>query len=243
MNKQVVVIGLGRFGSSVAQELYQMGHDVLGIDLAEENVQSMLGHVTYAVKADATNEAFLRELGVNNFDVAIVAIGSDIQASILVTVLLKNLQIPYIVTRAINELHARAMEHINADKVVYPEQEMGRRLAHTGFEAGVLDYMEVAPNYGITKLRPPEQIVKHTLDESGLSRPRDKYGVAVLAIRRGREYFLIPSKEEEVRPGDILIVAGNTEQLGKIHLGNNHQEQPESSIKLLPRPSEPGQAA
>ena len=225
MNKQMAVIGLGRFGSSVAQELYQMGHDVLGIDLAEENVQGMLGHVTYAVRADATNEALLRELGVNNFDVAIVAIGSDVQASILVTVLLKDLGIPYVVTRAINQLHANAMDRIGADKIVYPEEEMGRRLAHVGFEPGVLDYMEVAPNYGITKLRPPEQMVKRTLDQSGISRPRDKYGVAVLAVRRGRDYFLIPAKEEEVKPGDILIVAGSAEEVGKIQLGTNHRGQ------------------
>jgi trk system potassium uptake protein TrkA len=217
MNKQVVVIGLGRFGSSVAQELYQMGHDVLGIDLDEENVQNMLGHVTYAVKADATSEASLTELGVNNFDVAIVAIGSDIQSSILATVLLKDLRIPYIVTRAINDLHANAMERIGADKVVYPEQETGRRLAHVGFEPGVLDYMEVASNYGITKLRPPEQLVKRTLEEAGLAGPRDKYGIAVLALRRGRESLLAPAKNEEIRPGDILIVAGNSEQLGKVH--------------------------
>ena len=217
MKKQVVVIGLGRFGSTVASELYQMGHDVLAIDPEDKNVQDMLGHVTYAVKADATNEPVLKELGVSNFDVAVVAIGSDIQASILVTVIMKDLGIPFVVTRAINELHGNVVERVGADKVVYPEQEMGRRLAHLGFEPGVLDYMEVAPNYGITKLRPPEQKIKHTLEETGLAGPRDKYGIAVLAIRRGREYFLVPARDEEIRPGDILIVAGNSEQLGKIH--------------------------
>ena len=216
MKKQVVVIGLGRYGSSIAKELYQIGHDVLAIDLAEQNVQDMLGHVTYGVKADGTNEAVLKELGVSNFDVAVVAIGSDMQASILVTVILKHMGIPFIVTRAINELHGIAMERLGADKVVYPEQEMGRRLAHLGFEPGVLDYMEVAPNYGITKQRPPKQIIKHTLEGAGLAGARDKYGIAVLAIRRGREYVLIPSKEEEIRPGDILIVAGNNDQLAKI---------------------------
>ena len=216
MRKQVVVIGLGRFGASVAQELYQMGHDVLAIDLDEKNVQDMLGHVTYAVKADASSKAVLKELGVSNFDVAIVAIRSDIQASILVTVILKDLGIPFVVTRAINELHGNAMERIGADKIVYPEQEMGRRLAHIGFEPGVLDYMEVAPNYGITKIRPPEHLLKHTLEEAGFDRPRDKYGVAVVAIRRGREYMLVPSKDEELRPGDMLILAGNTEEIGKL---------------------------
>ena len=217
MKKQVVIIGLGRFGSSVARELYQMGHDVLAIDLDEKSVQDLLGHVTYAVRADATNDAVLKELGVSNFDVAVVAIGTDIQASILVTVIMKDLGIPFIVGRAMNELHGNTLERIGADKVVYPEQEMGRRLAHVGFETGVLDYMDVAPNYGITKLRPPEQNIKRTLEEAGLAGPRDKYGIAVLAIRRGREYFLVPAKDEEIRPGDILIVAGNAEQLGKIH--------------------------
>ena len=218
MKKQVAVIGLGRFGNSVARELYQMGHDVLAIDLDETNVQEMLGHVTYAVKADATNEAVLRELGVSNFDVAIVAVGSDLQASILTTVILKDLGIPFVVTRAVNELHGNTMERIGADKVVYPEQEFGRGLAHIGFEPGILDYMEVAPNTGITKLRPPEQIIKHTLEEANLAGPRDKYGIAVLAIRRGREYILLPSKDEEIQPGDILFVAGNVEELGKIHI-------------------------
>ena len=220
MKKQVVVIGLGRYGSSVARELYQMGHDVLALDLEEKNVQDMLGHVTYAVKADATNDVVLKELGVTNFDVAVVAIGSDVQASILVTVLLKDLGIPYIVTRAINELHGSAMERLGSDKIVYPEQEMGRRLAHVGFEPGVLDSMEVAPNYGITKLRPPDHIVKQTLEGAGLTGPRDKYGIAVLAIRRGREYFLMPAKDEEIKPGDVLIVAGSNDQLGKIHLSS-----------------------
>ena len=125
MKKQVAVIGLGRFGNSVARELYQMGHDVLAIDLDETNVQEMLGHVTYAVKADATNEAVLRELGVSNFDVAIVAVGSDLQASILTTVILKDLGIPFVVTRAVNELHGNTMERIGADKVCIQSRSSG----------------------------------------------------------------------------------------------------------------------
>ena len=238
MKKQVVVIGLGRFGASIARELYQMGHDVLGIDLDERNVQEMLGHVTYAVRADATNETVLKELGVSNFDVGLVAIGSDIQASILTTVILKDLGISFIITRAVNELHGQTMERIGADKVIYPEQEMGRRLAHIGFEPGVQDYMEVAPNYGITRLRPPEQIVKHTLEEAGLARPSDKYGVAVLAIKRGRDCYLVPAKDEVIKPGDILIVAGNSEQLGKIHIAVKDQAG-EAELAAF----EPGRAA
>lgn len=218
LKKQVVVVGLGRFGSSVARELYQTGHDVLAIDLQETKIQELLGQVTYAVKADATNETVLAELGVSNFDVAVVAIGTDLQASILVTVLLKSLGVPFIVARAATELHGNTLERIGADKVVYPEQELGRRLAHVEFNPGELDYMEVAPNTGISKIRAAGSMVKQTLEEAGLSGHRDRYGVSVLAIRRGRDVVLMPAKDEEIKSGDILIVVGTNDQLGKLHL-------------------------
>jgi trk system potassium uptake protein TrkA len=233
MKKQVVVIGLGRFGLSISQELYQAGHDVLAMDLDEKKVQAALGGVTYAVRGDATSETLLKELGVQNFDVAVVAIGSDIQASILVTVLLKSLDIPFILSRASNQLHGSTLERIGADKVVYPEVETGKRMAHVEFNAGVIDYMDVTSNYGITKIRPPEHMVRHTLEEAGLSGPRDKYGLAVLAIRRGREWVLVPSKDEDIRPGDILIVAGSTKQLGSLHL--SPKESAKQSQLELPR--------
>ena len=218
MKKQVIVVGLGRFGHSMAMELYQSGHDVLAIDLDEKKVQDTLGQVTYAVKGDATSEALLRELGAQNFDVAIVAIGSDIQASILVTVLLKSINIPFIIARSTNELHGNTLNRIGADKVVHPEEETGKRLAHVEFQSGILDYMDISSDYGVTKMRPPGKMIDHTLEESGLSGPRDKYGIAVLAIRRGRECILVPSKEEIIQTGDTLIVAGTAESLAKIHM-------------------------
>jgi len=236
MKKQVVVIGLGRFGSSVAKELYQIGHDVLAIDLDEKMVQEMLGQVTYSVRADATNESVLKELGVPNFDVAVVCVGSDIQASILVTVLLKSLGIPFIIARAANQLHGNTLERIGADRVVYPEDEMGKEVAHKLFSPGVLDYLEVAPDFHINKVRPPEHLVHQTLAEAGLSGPRDKYGLAVLAIRRGREHILIPSQDEEIRPGDLLIVAGRSDQLGKL------QAPPKEPLKERSPEAEPRRA-
>ena len=188
MKKQVCVIGLGRFGATVARELYQAGHDILAMDTDEAK---MLGQVTYAVRADATSESVLREMGVADFDVGIVALGSDnIQASILVTVLLKSLAIPFIISRAANELHGETLERIGADKVVYPEMESARRVAHVDFNAGILDYMELAPNVGISKVRPPEGMLRRTLDDAELG-PQGKFGVAVLAIRRGRSYILL----------------------------------------------------
>jgi len=122
-----------------------------------------------------------------------------------------------IIARAANQLHGTTLERIGADKVVYPEQEMGLRVAHILFNPGVLDHMEVVPGFGISKIRPPEHMLYQTLEEAGLSGPRDKYGIAVLAIKRGREHILIPSKDEEIRPGDVLVVAGKNEQLGRLH--------------------------
>ena len=225
MKKQVCVIGMGRFGATVARELYQSGHDVLAIDNEEGKIQDMLGQVTYAVRADATNESVLRELGVSDFDVAIVALGSEnIQASILITVLLKSLTIPFIIARAATQVHGEALERIGADKVVYPEAESARRVAHIDFNAGIVDFMELAPGSGISKVHPPEEMLRRTLEEAGLSGPQGKYGVVVVAIRRGRAYILNPSKDEDIKPGDQLIIAGRNDQIAKLH--SNAKELP-----------------
>lgn len=219
MKKQVCVIGLGRFGSTVAQELYQSGHDVLAIDIEEPKIQDMLGHVTYAVRADASKEAVLKELDVADFDVAVVALGNDnIQDSILVTSLLKSLGLPFIIARAADERHGDILERIGADKVVHPEMESARKAAHVGFDAGVVDYMPIVPNFGITKVHPPEEMLQHTLEEVGLGGgSRHKYDIHVIAIRRGRSYVMNPAKDEEIKPGDLLIVAGTNENIGHLY--------------------------
>ena len=218
MSRQVCVVGMGRFGATVARELYQSGYDVLAIDSDENKVQDMLGQVTYAVRADATNETVLRELGVEDFDVAIVALGSEnIQASILITVLLKSLNIPFVVGRAASELHGNTLERIGADRVVYPESESGRRLAHVDFNAGVVDFMELTPGSGINKMHPPESMLRLTLEEAGLAGSDSKYGVVVMAIRRGRGYIINPSKDEDIRPGDLLVVAGRNDLVSKLY--------------------------
>ena len=217
MKKQVCVIGLGRFGSTLAQELYQSGHDVLAIDVDEAKVQSQLGRATYSVRADATNESVLKELDVAEYDVCIVALGSEnIQSSILVSVLLKSLGVPFIIGRAANELHGATLERIGVDRVVFPEAESARRTAHVGFDTGVIDYMPIVPDFGISKLRPPEEMLGHTLEEVGLAGSADRHGISVLAIRRGRTSFLHPAKDEEIKAGDVLIVAATNEHLGKI---------------------------
>ena len=231
MKKQVCVIGMGRFGSTIAQELYQSGHDVLAIDFDEARIQEQMGQVTYAVRADATSESVLRELDIPDYDVAIVALGGDhVQASVGVTVLLKSLNVPMIIARASNDLHGETLERIGADRVIFPEAENARRVARLEFTRELLDYMPILADYGISKIRAPEGMLNQTLEEAGLSGAGDRHGISVLAIRRGRTSFLHPSKDEVLQPGDVLIVAATSEQLSKL---------PEMSKKLLQLTAQP----
>jgi len=216
MKQQVLVIGLGRFGSSLARALYNLGHDVLAIDNNEERVQSMMGQVTFPVTGDASNEAVLRELGVEDYDAAVVAVGTDIVASVLSTVLLKNMGVPYVVARAHDELHGNTLERIGADKVIHAESEMGLRLAHNMFNPNVQEYLELAPNFGMSRIRAPQSFDGKTLRELGFSNPRDKYGLAVMAVLHGREVTLNPDVDESVKADDVLILAGKDEQLDRL---------------------------
>lgn len=215
-NRQIVVIGLGRFGSSVAFTLYQMGHDVLALETDEALVQDAMGRVTYSVRADATQENVLRELGVPNFDMAVVAIGSNVEASIMATVLLKSMGIPYIVARARTRLHGQTLERVGADVVVHPEEETGQHVARALFHPEVQDYMEVGPNFVVSMVRTSAQAVNRTLKDMGLTGARDKYGLAVLAIRRGQDIILLPAEDERIHPEDTLVLASREELLDRL---------------------------
>lgn len=212
MKKQVLILGLGRFGISLATALFNMGHDVMAIDDDEKRVQNMSSQITHAVQADATDEAVLKELGVGNFDVAIVTMGLAIQSSVLATILLKKLGVPYVIARAENELHGSILEKIGADKVVYPEREMGTMLAHGLTLSDVDDYIPVAPNYGVSKLTALPYFVGKTLSELELGR-KGKWGLAVLLIRRGKEVIVTPDIEEKVKEEDVLILSGSDDKL------------------------------
>jgi trk system potassium uptake protein TrkA len=216
-NQQIAIIGLGQFGTSVAYTLYQMGHDVLALEMDEARVQAAMGHVTYPVQGDATQEAVLRELGIPNFDMAVVAIGSNVEASIMTTVLLKSMGIPIIVAKAKTQLHGQTLERVGADVVVHPEQETGERVARGLFHPEVQEYMEIAPNFGISKVKASALTTNRTLKEAGLTGARDKYGLAVLAIRRGKDVILLPSEDERIQEEDILVLASKEEMLDKLH--------------------------
>jgi trk system potassium uptake protein len=208
MKKQVAILGLGRFGIGLANTLLTMGYDVLAMDVDEKKVQAISPTITRAVQADGTDEAVLKELGVDKFDVAIVAMGSDIENSVLSTILLRKLGVRYVVARADNDLHGSILEKIGADKVIYPEREMGNRVAHGLMLTQVLDYMPVAPAYGVAKVSPPNSFIGRTLSELGLGR-EGKWGIAVLMIHREREVIVTPDRMEVVRAEDTLLLSGN----------------------------------
>ncbi|SHE91437.1 MULTISPECIES: potassium channel family protein [Caloramator] len=214
-SKQFVVIGLGRFGSSIAKTLYSLGHEVLAIDIDEEVVQDISDHVTHAVQADATDEATLKSLGIRNFDIAVITIGSDVQSSVLVTLLVKELGVKYVIAKAQNELHAKVLYKIGADRVVFPERDMGIRVAHNLCSSNILDYIELSPDYSIMEVTALEEWEDKTLKELNL---RTRYGINIMAIKRGNDINISPAAEDTIKKGDILVVIGGTDDIKNIEM-------------------------
>ncbi|GAQ24486.1 potassium channel family protein [Tepidanaerobacter syntrophicus] len=211
--KQFVVIGLGRFGFSLAKTLYELGHDVLGIDNDEEIVQSVAESITHAVKADATDENALKALGVRNFDVAVVSIGNDIQSSILVTLILKEMGIKYVVAKANSELHGRVLKKIGADRIVFPERDMGIRVAHNLTLSNILEYIELSPEYSIIEISALPAWYDKSLRQLNM---RTKYGLNVIAIKRNGNIIISPNGDDMILRGDILAVVGHKDDIENI---------------------------
>ncbi|AYE35558.1 potassium channel family protein [Clostridium septicum] len=212
-NKQFVVLGLGRFGHSVAKTLYALGNDVLAIDMDGDLVQEISDSVTHAVQLDATDENALRSLGLRNFDVAVVTIGSNIQASVMATLLVKELGVKYIIAKGHSDLHAKVLYKIGADRVVLPEKDMGVRVAHNLVSASIVDYIELSPDYSIMEIQALDEWDGKTLDELRL---RSKYGINVMAIKNGDEINLTPSAQDKVNAKDVIVAIGSAEDLSKL---------------------------
>ncbi|REK63642.1 MULTISPECIES: potassium channel family protein [Cohnella] len=211
--KQFAVIGLGRFGSSVAKFLAEMGYEVLAIDEDQERVQDVAHIVTHAVSADTTDEEAIRALGIRNFDVVVVAIGQNIQASILTTLILKDLGVPQIIAKAQNELHGKVLSKIGADKVVFPERDMGLRVAHHLISPNILEHIELSSDYSIVEMKVPSSIVGKSLKQLDI---RVKYNCNVLAVKRDGEMNITPRPDESLRADDVLVIVGRNEQLTRL---------------------------
>lgn len=211
----VAVIGLGRFGQSLALELMASGTEVLGIDTDEEIVQSLNGELTQVARADTTKPEVLKQLAVDEFDRVVVAIGSDIQSSILTTSVLLSFGIPHIWAKATSDAHGQILQQLGVQHVVYPEKDMGRRVAHL-VRGAALDYIEVDDDYAIIKTSPTASIVGRRLGETGI---RQKHGVTVMAVRRDGEPWCNADAETVLREGDTILVAGPTrraEEFGQL---------------------------
>lgn len=210
--RQFAVFGLGIFGSSIAIALYQQGFTVLGVDIDEDPVKEMAGKITEVVQADTTDERVLEALGVRNFDVAIVSIGNDIQSSVLTTLAVKELGVPFIVARAINEMHGKILEKIGADRVIFPERDMALRVAKTLAFPNAIRTEELFPGYNVVEVKLPPILHGVSLGKAQL---RNRYGITVLAIKRDNEYRVSPSADEVLLKGDVIYILGNEQQLRK----------------------------
>ncbi|WP_240419333.1 potassium channel family protein [Paenibacillus periandrae] len=207
---QYAVIGLGRFGSSLARELTKLGHEVLGIDQDEEAVDEMSEVLTHVVVADSTDEEVLRSLGIRNFDCVIVAIGSDIQSSILTAILLKDIGVPLVVTKALSELHGKVLSKIGVDRVIFPERDMGIRVAHQLVSPNLLDFIELSRDYTIAELSVPKRMSGRTLKDLNL---RVKYGCSVVAINKKEGVIIAPTANDLLEERDIMVIIGTNSQI------------------------------
>lgn len=208
--QQVLVIGLGRFGSAVARELERLGHEVLAIDAREQAVNEIAPDVTHALQMDASDEAALRDAGAQDFQTGIVAISSAAEPSIFATMVLKRLGVPNVIAKAADQLHGEILSRVGADRVVLPEHETGTRLAHSFSVPNVIDYLDVGPNFGIEKVRPPALFIGKTLGDLDL---KNRMGVTPIALRRGHNVIINPAREERITEGDELILIGRDDQL------------------------------
>lgn len=207
---QVAVIGLGRFGNSVAKTLIDLGCEVLAIDANMKKVEAIADYVTHAVQAEATDEATLKNLGLSNYDVVVIAVGTNIQASILATLIIKEMGVENIVAKASSSLHQKALKKIGASRVIYPEQESGKKLAYSLMSINLVEYLEITPDYQIAEVIIQGAFDGKTLEEANLS---NRFGINVLAIREGEALNVTPKGDDVLKKGDMLVILGKTKDL------------------------------
>lgn len=222
--KQIAVIGAGKFGISIAQTLTHKGYQVLLIDKDMEKIQEMSDLVTKAIQLDATDEKALRALGLKDFDVVIVAIGrQSMEDSIIITMMLKEMGVSTVVAKALNEAHGRILMRVGADKVVFPERDMGIRVANMLISPSIIDQLGAVPGYSIAEVEAPKALIGRTIGETGI---KSKYGVQIVMIKRMKsvsdedvedvleeDVIVAPSADTIIKKGDILLIIGKDEDI------------------------------
>ncbi len=216
--RQIGVIGLGRFGSSVAKTLSEKGAQVIGVDLNQDVIQDAQEYLTQAVQADATDEKALRAVGIDQVDVAIVGVGEKLEASILITLNLKQIGIKEVIARAVTENHGEVLQRVGATKVIFPERDMGARLANSLIFPKILEHIELSSDYSLLEMIPPREFIGKTLGELDI---RAKYGLNVIVIKKTsakgeRKISLSPSAETVIKQDDILVAIGKSKDIEEV---------------------------
>jgi len=217
--RSFAVIGLGRFGSAMATTLAELGHEVIGIDGDEEKVARLSDLVSQAVQLDATDEKAIKAAGIQDVDVAVISIGENIESSVLIAMLVKDLGIPTIIAKAITPLHGRILERLGVSRVIFPERDMAVRVAHSLVVPNVLDYIELSRDFSIVEMPAPPEFVGRTLKELAL---RPRYGLTLIAIKRaavagGSETTNVaPAAEDRIEAGDVLSLLGSNERVSQL---------------------------
>ena len=213
--KSYIVVGLGRFGSEAARKLFELGCEVLAIDRDSNLVQQISNDVTQAVVGDAGDKEVLRALGAAEFDCAIVAIGGSLGDSVLATMNLKELGVPYVVCKAHDETHRQVLLKLGANKLVIPEQEQASRLARNLSSPNVLDYIELSDDYGIIEVPAPNAWLGKSLKNLNV---RAKLGVNIIAVKQNKRINVSPGADYEIQPGDVMVILGGTDELNAVQM-------------------------
>lgn len=211
--KSFLVIGCGKFGTSIAKSLYDLGNEVMAIDISEKSIEEISEHVTVAVQADIMSDQVLNSLGISNFDVAIVAIGSDLESSVMATLIAKESGIEKVIAKAQSEIHSKILYKIGADKVIFPERDMGLKLAHSLSSDNILDFIQLSPEYNILEVVAIKEWENKSLAELNLGA---KYSINVMAIKDKNGIKVSPSGEDMIYKDDILVIIGNVDDIKKI---------------------------
>ncbi|MDP4110008.1 MAG: TrkA family potassium uptake protein [Bacillota bacterium] len=206
--KTVLVIGMGRFGQHIASKFASLGNDVMVIDRSEDKIEEILPKVASAQIGDCRKESVLRSIGVNNFDICVMAIGSDFQSSLEITLLLKELGAPHVIARASRDIHAKFLLRSGADEVIYPEKQMAEKLAVRYSAKNVFDYIELTPEYSVFEITPVESWIGKTIEQIGV---RTKYQISILATKEGENIIPLPKADHMFKKSEHLIVFGKKE--------------------------------
>ncbi|VFB16465.1 Ktr system potassium uptake protein A [Urinicoccus massiliensis] len=215
--KSFIVMGCGRFGKSCAQTLMDLDNEVLVIDADYDKIKNISNDVTTAIQCDITDELAMKEIGLSNFDVAIISIGSSLTAAIMGTMLAKEAGVKYILAKAPSSREGNILKKVGADKIIYPERDMARRVAHNLTSKNILDFFQISPKYSMVEQKIHDDWVNLNLEEL---RIRKRYGVTVVAVERKGDIIVSPSSDLKLMEGDILVIIGSNEQINKIEKGH-----------------------